>query len=786
MANNQYVNKIVYYGETLIDLTSDTVVPSVLLSGYTAHAADGSVITGSYVPTTQGIVVTEETDTHGGIIKHIVAIDLSEDTVTAGTLLSGYTAHDRFGNSVTGNLVPTGVDTSNDTVTVNTLLAGYTAHDSTGAQITGQYVAPDLSQDTVAAGSMLYGATAHDASGTAITGTIPSVVGGTPVATKGTVSNHSVTVTPSVTNVTGYITGGTLTGTAVTVSASELVSGSQTISSNQTVDVTNLAEVVVAVPSGSPNLQSKTATPTESEQTITADTGYDGLDTVTVEAISSTYVGSGIDRRDSTDLTKSGATISVPAGYYASNASKSVTTATQATPSVSVDTTTGLITATSTQSAGYVSAGTKTGTEQLSTQAGATISPTESEQTAVAAGKYTLGAVKVGAISSTYVGSGIDQRDSTDLTTSGATVSVPAGYYAEAASKSVASGSVPDPTISISSGGLITATTTPTAGYVTATASTNTQQMTTQAAKTVSPTESEQTAVASGVYTTGIVKVGAISSTYVGSGITQRSSTDLSASGATVTVPAGYYAEQATKSVSTMTLPTSASVSATSGYTSKATISRSTSDQYINIPTGYNSAGAYYKVSAVANGSVTAPSSISGTSASVSTGTNTLTLTKTVSVTPNVTAAGYISSGTAGNSSVSLTASVTTLGATTYNTSSSNQTIASGTYLTGTQTIRAVTTSGISAANIKSGVTVNVGDSADADRIVGVTGTFTSSSTVSSGQTAAAAGQILSGYSAWVNGSEVQGSLVIQHYYTGTGTPSSSLGVNGDIYLKTS
>ena len=106
----------------------------------------------------------------------------------------------------------------------------------------------------------------------------------------------------------------------------------------------------------------------------------------------------------------------------------------------------------------------------------------------------------------------------------------------------------------------------------------------------------------------------------------------------------------------TQTLPTSAAASATSGFTSKATIGRSTSDQYINIPTGYNSAGVYYKISAVANGSVTAPSSISGTGATVSRSSTTLTFTKTVSVTPNVTTAGYISSGTAGNASVSLSA----------------------------------------------------------------------------------------------------------------------------------
>ena len=70
---------------------------------------------------------------------------------------------------------------------------------------------------------------------------------GTPTATKGTVSNHSVSVTPKVTNTTGYITGGTKTGTAVTVSASELVSGSETKTENGTYDVTNLASLVVNV-----------------------------------------------------------------------------------------------------------------------------------------------------------------------------------------------------------------------------------------------------------------------------------------------------------------------------------------------------------------------------------------------------------------------------------------------------------------------------------------------------------------------------------------------------------
>ena len=188
-----------------------------------------------------------------------------------------------------------------------------------------------------------------------------------------------------------------------------------------------------------------------------------------------------------------------------------------------------------------------------------------------------------------------------------------------------------------------------------------------------------------------------------------------------------------------MTLPTSPAASATTGYASKATISRSTSDQYINIPTGYNAAGAYYKVNAVANGSVTAPSSISGTNATVSTGTNTLTLTKSVSVTPNVTTAGYISSGTAGNSSVSLTGSVTTKAAATITPGTSNQTIASGTYLTGTQTISG--DANLIAGNIKKDVTIfgttgtYEGSGGGGGDSKFVTGTFTTSSSTSTNGT---------------------------------------------------
>ena len=68
----------------------------------------------------------------------------------------------------------------------------------------------------------------------------------------------------------------------------------------------------------------------------------------------------------------------------------------QATPTIAVSST-GLITASAIQGAGVVSAGTKSATKQLSTKGATTITPSDSEQTAVNAGTYVTGDIKVGA-----------------------------------------------------------------------------------------------------------------------------------------------------------------------------------------------------------------------------------------------------------------------------------------------------------------------------------------------------------------------------------------------------
>lgn len=935
------------------------------------------------------------------------------------------------------------------TVTVNAIDASYvgsnvTRRSSTDLTVSGATV-------NVPAGYYSTAASKAVATGTA----------GTPTAAKGTVSNHTISITPSVTNTTGYITGGSKSGTAVTVSASELVSGTLSITTNGTKDVTNYASVNVNVPTGSTiNNQNKTVTPSESQQSISADSGYTGLGTVTVNAISATYVGSGIARKSSSDVTASGATISIPAGYYASAASKSVSTMTLPTTAASSSSGTAKLTITPTTSVQYINIptgyngtasyytigaipsnylipngnkaitanGTNIDVAQYATVSvnvptgstinnqNKTVTPTTSQQTVTADTGYTgLGTVTVNRIPTNYIipsgnkaitanGTNIDvtayatvsvnvastinnqnktvtpstsqqsitadsgytglgtvtvnaistqtksanpSTSAQDVTpdsgkyltkvtvaamptmtlptaaTASATsgfsskatigrstadqyINIPTGYNSAGAYykiSAVANGSVNNPTASkgtVSNNSIsITPSVTSTTGYITGGTKTGTAvtvsaselvsgnksitangtniDVTNYATvsvavpvttvnnqnKTVTPSTSQQSITADSGYTgLGTVTVNAIStqtksatpstsaqtitpdsgkyltSVSISAISTQTKSVTPSTSAQTVTPDSGKYLtsvsvsaiQTETKTVTTngdvtpssgkyltkvtVNVPTvnnqnktvtpttsQQSITADSGYSGLGTVTvnaiatmtlpsttsttssgsriltidRSTSTRYINIPVGYNSTASYYQISAVANGSVTAPSSISGTSATVTTGTNTLTFTKTISVTPTVTTAGYISSGTAGNASVSLTASVTTKAAATYYATTSAQTISASQYLTGAQTIAALSQTNLSAANIKAGTTVSISNGST--NVWSVAGTFTSDAT-------AAAADITSGKTAYVNGSKITGSLTFINIYTGSSAPSSSLGSNGDIYIQ--
>lgn len=165
-----------------------------------------------------------------------------------------------------------------------------------------------------------------------------------------------------------------------------------------------------------------------------------------------------------------------------------------------------------------------------------------------------------------------------------------------------------------------------------------------QAATTITPTEREQIAVPKETYTTGDVKVKAIPSDYIGSGVPRKSSSEMSASGPTVTAPAGYYDEDASKAVTNATWKSASTV----GVVPEITVSSS--------------------------GLITA--NCAGWT----------------SIHP-LTVSGYADADTAANIQLSgvKTKQLDTLGATTYTpTKAGPQTIAAGKYLTGDQTVSAI------------------------------------------------------------------------------------------------
>ena len=103
------INKVIYGGRTLIDLTSDTATADKVLSGYTFHDKSGAVVTG-----------TSPFDS-----------DTSNDTAAVAEILTGKTAHAR-GVQLTGTMPNNGAVTGTITEVDQeyTIPAGY--HDGSG------------------------------------------------------------------------------------------------------------------------------------------------------------------------------------------------------------------------------------------------------------------------------------------------------------------------------------------------------------------------------------------------------------------------------------------------------------------------------------------------------------------------------------------------------------------------------------------------------------------------------------------------------------------------------
>lgn len=83
MANNPYVNKVVYGSSTLIDISDTTATASDVASGKYFYTAAGQKVQGT--ASSGSIIVSDTTDSHGGTIRTITtgqAVNLQTKTIT--------------------------------------------------------------------------------------------------------------------------------------------------------------------------------------------------------------------------------------------------------------------------------------------------------------------------------------------------------------------------------------------------------------------------------------------------------------------------------------------------------------------------------------------------------------------------------------------------------------------------------------------------------------------------------------------------------------------------------
>ncbi len=163
MPETKNINKVIYAGKTLIDLTGDTVDPTKLLKDTTAHDKSGAVITG-----------TCEFD-----------VDSSDATVSASEILSEKTAYVR-GTKVTGTMKNNGavsktISTKDQEVTIP---VGY--HDGSG----------NVSIDDVEKAKLIPGNIREGVSVLGVEGTMSGTEGAHPQSKAVTPSSSQQTILP--------------------------------------------------------------------------------------------------------------------------------------------------------------------------------------------------------------------------------------------------------------------------------------------------------------------------------------------------------------------------------------------------------------------------------------------------------------------------------------------------------------------------------------------------------------------------------------------------------------
>ena len=493
--------------------TDGTATADKILSGYTAYGLSGQKMVGTAQDSGgTAIVVTDEPDEHGGTIRYINGVSLDGDTVSAGTMFSGVTAHNHLGSSIVGTYVPptigAGYGHGQNRRTTIFPLYGADAMSTflvERTQLKSVNIVPSESSQVITPPSdtLVYGIVTSNTSSTGgkytKSFTFPTSYHEW-YRLKGEVYRHgsdfSYVIDFTFPMPYYYNNGAWYTYDGEQVdSSSEVARATQTNPDGEIEIILTLSSLTLDI-GGNYNI---TVYPTGLYQPPS----YDGYNYIDVEPISSTYVGSGIPSMSSSNLAFATGTgvFTAPSGYYSTNATYTLT------PKTSENITFNYGNGVFTVSSGYYSS---SPTLTLSTKAGTTITPTESEQIAVSSYYFTKGSIKVDGISSNYVGTNVSRMSSANLTfTTGTGVfTAPKGYYSTNATYTLTPKTATN--IAFNSG---TGVFTVSSGYY---SSNPTLALSTRAGTTITPISTgSQIAISSGYFATGSVYVGAIPNTYV-------------------------------------------------------------------------------------------------------------------------------------------------------------------------------------------------------------------------------------------------------------------------------
>lgn len=746
------VKKIEFDGKTLIDLTKDTVTAGSMLDGVTAHNNEGDIVTGN-IPTKTAANLTANGKTvtvPAGYYSTQATKDVTDGVLSANdsSITGGSFTPTVTYNNTSGKFDFGGNKTVSGTAHAKATTAGYV--DST------KNTSKSLSAAVSATGSLNKVGTGASISGTT---TVKPVISRTAKPTGDTwtdaASGAAVTTKPTsgpYVQVNSAAKTGTLTATPKVTSAGYgTETAGQYTATNATASVGAQASDTTYVPIKAGSLTKTQGTASASvtkNPTATASVSQTGMNDGISETATSYYVtGSASSASGVASASVTTSKVVATEGYvFASTVATDPKSASTTEKTASDNKTVYLKAAGISVSGGALSKGTASGgglsggdltagsgSCSLNSSANVTLSDTDNGIYVKFAGS---GSVSRGAITRAAFSQSVSRAAINDTRT--------AGYLPARTSTKVMDAA--STTVSLGEGSIAAASKSSNTVYATKYIT----GVTVPASKTFTVSNSGTTTVTTGSASAGTTAINAYNnaSTPALTGAKNVTSdgkwviTDVNSATADGThygmvnhKKTTYSGLDASKMLTTATVKIGDSGSATRIANVTGTIPTKTesdvtvSEAVLTVPAGYYATNITKDVAAA--GTAKAPTSITGSSATLTSGTDTITLKKTVSVTPVVTP-GYITTGTATDSSVSLTATVNTKGVTTYNTSTSERTIPAGTYLTGAQTIKAVTTSNIVADNILKGVVVKVGDANDAGRIKNITGTADYIKTVSS------------------------------------------------------